>query len=80
MGDQKFVAIHDFAFFFILLHQRNLQFLEKDSSLIHFDYCPLNHGSLALSIKIYKSIHQNNEVSKNLERLHTGQEHSNFCV
>ena len=48
MADQKLVAIHYFSILLgkiFLLELRNLQFIEKVSSLVHFDYYPGKHGS-----------------------------------
>ena len=61
MGDQKLVGIHDVSFLvkkIILLDLINLQLLNKVCSLVRFHYFPPTHGSFALSVDVFKNIHQ----------------------
>ena len=61
MCDQKLVAIHHVS---LLMEQ--LSYLTKQtcncyikvSSLVHFDYFPHKHGCFALSVDVFKNIHQ----------------------
>ena len=55
MADQKWVVIHQFPFVQNLQDLRILQIFRKT---VHFGCFSLKHGSLVLSLQIFKKIYQ----------------------